>query len=80
MAQYFDVDPTLSRVIWVIGVLVSGGFGILVYIILWIALPTGEQESWGRSSAVSIVEERYARGEITAEELHRMKGDLERPR
>ena len=71
LAAYFDVDATLIRVLWVCAVL-FGGFGFLAYIILWIALPEGEPST----SAAQIAEERYARGEITAEELRRIKEDL----
>ncbi len=71
IAAYFDLDSTLLRVLWVCAVL-FGGFGVLLYIILWIALPEGEPTT----SAVGIAEERYARGEISAEELRRIKEDL----
>ena len=38
VAYYFDVDPTIVRVIW--GVLAFGyGAGIVAYIILWIIAP-----------------------------------------
>ena len=38
VAHYFDMDPTIVRVIW--GVLAFGyGAGILAYIILWIIAP-----------------------------------------
>ena len=38
VAYYFDIDPTIVRVIW--GVLAFGyGSGIVAYIILWIIAP-----------------------------------------
>ena len=38
VAYYFDIDPTIVRVIW--GVLAFGyGAGIVAYIILWIISP-----------------------------------------
>ena len=38
VAHYFDIDPTIIRVIW--GVLAFGyGAGIVAYIILWIIAP-----------------------------------------
>lgn len=73
VAHYFDLDPTLVRIAWVLAVLM-GGFGLGIYIILWIVLPEGDETNV--SSAVAIAEERYARGEITAEELARIKQDL----
>ena len=38
LADYFDLDPTIVRVVWLLAVLV-GGTGVLAYIILWIVLP-----------------------------------------
>ena len=38
VADYFDLDPTLVRVVWLLAVLCAGTGG-LVYLILWIALP-----------------------------------------
>ena len=38
VANYFDIDPTIVRVIW--GVLAFGyGAGIVAYIILWMIAP-----------------------------------------
>src|SRR5258708_34361613 len=38
LADYFDMDATLVRGLWLLVVL-CGGTGILLYAILWIALP-----------------------------------------
>jgi phage shock protein PspC (stress-responsive transcriptional regulator) len=40
MAEYFDVDPVLMRVVFVLVGLVSGGTAILAYIILAIVMPS----------------------------------------
>jgi phage shock protein C len=81
LARYFGVDPVIVRVAFVISAFM--GFGILLYIVLWIVLPSGEpaggpsRVSFGRSSpAVRIAEERFARGEISAEELQQIREDL----
>jgi len=50
-----------------------GGLGILAYLILWIALPKDHPHT----PAIRIVEERYARGEISAAELERIRSDLQ---
>ncbi len=43
LAEYFAIDPTLARVLFVIGSAVSVAFpGILVYLILWALVPEGE--------------------------------------
>ena len=38
IGEYFNVDPTLIRVVWVLFALAFGS-GILVYIIAWIIIP-----------------------------------------
>ena len=40
LADYFDLDPTIIRVLWVLAVFFAGT-GLLAYIVLWIALPEG---------------------------------------
>jgi phage shock protein PspC (stress-responsive transcriptional regulator) len=43
LARYFNIDPTLARVLYVVGSIVSVAFpGILVYILLWLIVPEGE--------------------------------------
>ena len=85
IAHYFDLDPVLVRIGFVIAALM--GWGILLYVILWIVMPKGETAGpspsatiWrGRTSpAVRVAEERFARGEITGEELERIRQDLTR--
>jgi phage shock protein C len=38
LGDYFDIDPTMVRLAWVIFTLV-GGAGLLGYIIAWIVMP-----------------------------------------
>ncbi|MFN2389011.1 MAG: PspC domain-containing protein [Actinomycetota bacterium] len=75
VAAHFDLDPTLVRAVWAASILFAG-FGLLPYIILWIALPEGE--SARVPSALAIAEERFARGEITADELRAIREELRR--
>jgi phage shock protein C len=43
LAKYFGVDPTLARVLYVVGSIVSAAFpGILVYLVLWAIVPEGD--------------------------------------
>lgn len=44
LARYFDLDPVLMRVIFVLLAL-AGGPGILIYIILWVVMPEETAES-----------------------------------
>jgi phage shock protein PspC (stress-responsive transcriptional regulator) len=38
LGEYFDVDPTLIRVLFIVFALVFGG-GFLLYLILWLIIP-----------------------------------------
>lgn len=44
LAEYLEIDVTLLRVIFVVLTLASGGFGVLVYIILAIVMPVSDAE------------------------------------
>jgi phage shock protein C len=82
LAEYFGIDPVLVRIVFVI--LAVMGPGVLLYIVLWIVMPrgrpgTGPTTPRGRTSpAVRIAEERFARGEISADELAQIRADLTR--
>jgi len=40
IANYFDMDPTIVRVLYVIFSVASVGFpGVLIYLILWAVMP-----------------------------------------
>jgi phage shock protein PspC (stress-responsive transcriptional regulator) len=53
VADYFDFDPSIVRIIWLLTTLVPGP-NILVYIILWIALPEGTTRNYPYSATSSI--------------------------
>lgn len=43
LAKYLGIDPTVARVIYVIGSVLSAAFpGALVYVLLWIIVPEGD--------------------------------------
>ena len=45
IAEYFRVDPTLVRLLWIIGSL-AWGAGVLFYIIAWIIIPRNPRHKW----------------------------------
>ncbi|MCX6802075.1 MAG: PspC domain-containing protein [Candidatus Diapherotrites archaeon] len=45
VAEYFGIDPTIVRLVWVLLAL-AGGAGILLYIIAWIIVPRNPKEKW----------------------------------
>ena len=52
LAEYFDLDPTLVRVLWLV-LIFFAGTGVLVYFILWIALPVAPPRLAASSVAVT---------------------------
>jgi phage shock protein C len=43
IANYFNVDPTIVRLAFVLATLI-GGPGLIIYIALWIAMPENKDE------------------------------------
>jgi phage shock protein C len=39
IGEYFDRDPTVIRIIFVLFTLASFGFGVLAYIVMWLIIP-----------------------------------------
>jgi phage shock protein C len=42
-ATYFDIDPSISRVLWLLLAIVTGGAFLLVYLVMWAVVP---EEPW----------------------------------
>lgn len=42
LADYLELDVTLVRLVFVVLTLASGGFGVLIYIVLAVVMPVGE--------------------------------------
>ena len=41
--EYFGIDPTMVRVIYIVGSVLSVAFpGILIYLILWVVIPNAD--------------------------------------
>jgi phage shock protein C len=40
--EYFDVDPTIIRIAYVIFTMLSGGTGILIYLLMYLIIPEGQ--------------------------------------
>ncbi len=39
IAEYFDTDPTLIRILFVVAAILTSGFAIVAYIVAWIVIP-----------------------------------------
>ena len=44
-AGYFGLDVTLVRVIWAVVSVITGGAGVLAYLVAWIIIPDEGQKS-----------------------------------
>ena len=42
-AAYFDIDPSISRVLWLLLAIVTGGAFLIVYLVMWAVVP---EEPW----------------------------------
>ena len=45
VADYLGFDPTVVRVIWAVVSVVTGGAGVLAYLVAWIIIPDEGQKS-----------------------------------
>jgi phage shock protein PspC (stress-responsive transcriptional regulator) len=41
-ARYFDVDVTFMRILWLAGLVLTGGLLLLVYVAAWLLMPRDE--------------------------------------
>jgi phage shock protein C len=48
-ATYFDIDPSISRVLWLLLALFSGGLFVIVYLVMWAAVPEEPYPAAGAS-------------------------------
>lgn len=45
IADYFELDPVLVRLAWVVACFVGLGTGVLAYLVFWIVMPEQPRES-----------------------------------
>ncbi len=43
IGEYFDIDPIIIRILWIV-VALFAGTGLLIYLILWILIPMEEED------------------------------------
>ncbi len=55
IADHMNTDPTIIRILFIVVALFGGG-GILIYLILWIALPSGVTTSYNQPLNFSNME------------------------
>ena len=45
LGEFFDKDPTLIRIIFILIILFSFGFGILAYLTMWLIMPNKPKDA-----------------------------------
>ncbi len=68
IAEYLQVDPTLVRVFFVVGTIITGGLGLLGYIVLIVLMPLpGQAAPFVKTAGVTTTDvEGGATGDATA--------------
>lgn len=73
LGEYFDIDPTLVRVLFVL-VTLAGGSGILIYLILWVLVPSASKiEPISEDTVKDNIEEIKNKVEDLANEVRGLK-------
>ena len=39
IGEYFNIDPTIVRILWITGIFLSLGTGVLAYLLCWFLIP-----------------------------------------
>ncbi len=77
LAEYFEIDPALVRLLWVAATIVTGGLAVPVYILLWIILPRGDQPpAVGPGAWHDWSDEFHRETQRMAEEARRVADDV----
>lgn len=50
IGRYYDTDPNLIRILWVVLTLISIGIGVIAYVVAWIIIP---EEPWEETGGIT---------------------------
>ena len=79
LAEYFGIDPTIVRVLFVL-MSIWGGSGVLIYLLLWIIIPSeSDVHEVSKGHTAKNVEEIKGKAKVMADEI-RAKGTGEESR
>src|SRR5919204_6603034 len=77
LAEYFDLDPSLVRLLWVLATIFSGGLAIPVYLVAWIILPRDDRPPLQGSQVIrDWSQELHTEAERLAAEARRAYSDV----
>ncbi|MDP4281222.1 MAG: PspC domain-containing protein [Bacteroidota bacterium] len=77
LAEYFDMDPTLVRIIFVILAVCAGG-GVLIYLILWLVTPE-KPFNFSQNPNPNPMENQQNYSEPNHSQEHQQSGQPEKP-
>lgn len=64
-ATYFDIDPSISRVLWLLLAIFTGGAFLIVYLVMWAVVP---EEPWTPPAGIAGAAPAAAPGATGAED------------
>jgi phage shock protein C len=77
MAEYFELDPSLVRLLWIAATVVSGGLAVPIYILAWIILPRDDRQTVDSARVWrDWSQEFHSETQRLAEEARRMADDV----
>ena len=77
LAEYFELDPALVRLLWVLATVVSGGLAIPVYLVAWIILPRDDRPPVPGSQVMhDWSQELHSEAHRMAEDVRRAAADV----
>jgi phage shock protein PspC (stress-responsive transcriptional regulator) len=76
MAEYFELDPAIVRLLWVAAAVVTGGLAVPVYILAWIILPRDSSTLAGQPQWRDWSQEFHSETQRLAEEARRVADDM----
>ncbi|MBV9545293.1 MAG: PspC domain-containing protein [Chloroflexi bacterium] len=81
MAEYFDLDPSLVRILWIAATIASGGIGVALYILAWVLMPRDDRPPMqtGEYQWRDWSQEFHNETQRLAEEARRMAGEVGHP-
>ena len=81
LAEYFDLDPALVRLIWVLAAVLTGGLAIPIYIVAWIIIPRDDRPPMYGSQVIhDWSHELHTEAERLADEARRVAAYRHRSR
>lgn len=77
LGEYFNIDPTIIRILFIL-LTVFGGSGFIIYIVLWLIIPSKSGASGNSSDTIrSNIEEMKSKTRSFAQSLNKPEGSKE---